>query len=246
VGGGQGQQRCPWWWGSCTSPTVGNRGAGTTRCQRALTRYNETRCGQPELHASPERTCRRVPGSGSARSSRQLPAARSDGQRPLPPPICPALQLAWVLGAGACCSASLLPARQTSPLDWRADGRRPLFPPGCGWPAIPTRDHPVVPGPKRRPPCPAHPAHDTARPGNPPPQPHQPVPHPGRHRTDTVTIPPPRRDCRPDAEATSPQEQTMTSDPNGPGDPDGRQGAEASGKRVPPWKRSTRDLSRPS
>ena len=43
---------------------MGNRGAGTTRCQRALTRYNETRCGQPELHAAPERTCRRVPGSG--------------------------------------------------------------------------------------------------------------------------------------------------------------------------------------
>jgi len=34
----------------------------------------------------------------------------------------------------------------------------------------------------------------------------------------------------------------MTSDPNGPGDPDAGKGAEASGKRVPPWKRSTRDL----
>ncbi len=27
----------------------------------------------------------------------------------------------------------------------------------------------------------------------------------------------------------------MTPDPNGPGDPDGRQGTEASGKRVPPY-----------
>jgi len=35
----------------------------------------------------------------------------------------------------------------------------------------------------------------------------------------------------------------MTSDPNGPGDPDGRQGAEASGKRVPPWKIDTRLLA---
>ncbi len=49
-----------------------------------------------------------------------------------------------LFGFPAPCSPDL------SPLDWRADGRRPLFPPGCGWPAIPTGDHSVVPGPKWR------------------------------------------------------------------------------------------------